>query len=67
MGKKNDYSITFYNVDDKVMFLEYVHIVKVAVKWVNDKGIQWTHGNVYDRRERNFLKQIKPDDLNYNI
>jgi hypothetical protein len=64
MKKKNDYSIAFYNVDEKVLFLEYVHVIKTAVKWVENKGIEWTHGNVYDRHERTFLKQIKPDDIN---
>ena len=66
MKKKNDYSIMFYNENEKAMFLVYVHIIKVAVKWMEDIEI-WTHGKVYDRRERTFLKQIKPGNITFYV
>lgn len=62
-GKKNDYAITFYKDEEKVLFLAYVHDTHRAVDWINGKGIAWTHGNIYERRTRVFLKQIRPDDL----
>ena len=39
-GKKNDYSMSFYNGEDRTMFLEYVHNTNKAIIWVNSKGIQ---------------------------
>ena len=65
MAKKNDYSISFYNEQQRVLFLEYVHIPKVAFDWIKNKNIAWTHANMYDRRSREFLKQFKPDDLSF--
>ena len=62
-GKKNDFSISFFNEEQRVMFLEYVHDTQKAVDWVNNKGITWSYGNIYDRRTREFLKQIKVGDL----
>lgn len=61
-GKKNDFSISFFNEDQRVLFLEYVHDTQKAVVWVNKKGITWSHGNIYERRTREFLKQIKVGD-----
>jgi hypothetical protein len=62
-GRKNDYSISFFNEEEKVMFLEFVNDTKLAIKWVNEKGIIWTHGNVYNRRTREFLTRIYPDNI----
>jgi len=58
-GKKNDYSITFYNDQERRLFLEYVHNTNKAVAWVNSKGIEWTHYVVYDRRTRKQLERVK--------
>jgi len=57
-GKKNDYSMSFYNEDDRTMFLEYVHNTNKAIIWVNKKGIKWTHAMVYDRRTRAKVTRI---------
>jgi hypothetical protein len=63
-GKKNDFSISFFNEDERVLFLAYVHNTQKAVDWVNKKRIEWTHGNIYDRRSREFLLQIKSEAIN---
>lgn len=57
-GKKNDYSMTFYNNDLKRLFLEYVHDTHKAIAWVNSKGITWTHAMIYDRRTRAKIDRI---------
>ena len=51
-GKKNDYSMTFYKGEEKRLFLEFVHNTDKAVEWVNNKGIEWTHAMIYERRTR---------------
>lgn len=57
-GKKNDFSITFYDNDFKRLFLEYVHDTNKAISWVNSKGIVWTHAMIYDRRTRMKINRI---------
>ena len=57
-GKKNDFSMTFYNVYERRLFLEYVHDTKTAINWVNSKGIKWTHAMVYNRRTRVKIERI---------
>ena len=57
-GKKNDFSLTFYNDQERILFLEFVHDTGKAVAWANKKGINWTHYVVYDRRTRKQLQRI---------
>lgn len=68
-GKKNDFSMTFYSNNDRVLFLEYVHKTETAINWINKKGIQWTHSVIYERRTRAFLDRIinenNPPSYNY--
>jgi hypothetical protein len=60
-GKKNDYSMTFYNEEEKRLFLEFVHDTSKAIEWVKTKGIEWTHAMVYDRRTRAKIERISRD------
>ena len=57
-GKKNDFSMTFYNGEERQLFLEYVHNTEKAINWVNGKNITWTHAMVYERRSREKLDRI---------
>jgi len=57
-GRKNDFSMTFYNGEEKRLFMEFVHDTEVAVKWVNSKSIEWTHAMLYDRRTREKIDRI---------
>ena len=57
-GKKNDYSMSFYDGEERTMFLEFVHNTNKAIIWVNTKKIQWTHAMVYDRRTRKKIDRI---------
>lgn len=61
-GKQNDYSISFFNGEQRVLFLEFVHDTSKAVEWVKGKRKEWTHANVYDRRSREFVTRIYPDN-----
>jgi len=51
--------MTFYNGEDRRLFLEYVHNTEKAVTWVNAKGIAWTHAMIYDRRTRKKVNRIE--------
>ena len=57
-GRKNDFSMTFYNGEEKRLFMEFVHNTDTAINWVNGKGIQWTHAMIYNRRTREKLDRI---------
>lgn len=57
-GKKNDFSMTFYNGEERTMFLEFVHNTNKAIVWINQKNIQWTHAMVYNRRTKEKLERI---------
>ena len=57
-GKKNDFSMTFYNGEEKRLFLEYVHNTNTAISWVNQKNIPWTHAMIYERRTRKKIDRI---------
>lgn len=57
-GKKNDFSMTFYNGEERRLFLEYVHNTAKAVQWINEKNIAWTHYIVYCRRTRKKLDRV---------
>lgn len=57
-GKKNDFSMTFYNNDERVLFLEFVHNTEKAIKWVDNTKKAWTHAMVYNRRTREKVDRI---------
>jgi hypothetical protein len=57
-GQKNDYSMTFYNGDIRILFLEYVHNTDTAINWADKKNILWTHAMIYDRRTREKVTRI---------
>ena len=57
-SNKNKFSMTFYNQEQRVMFLEFVNNTEKAVKWVENKGIQWTHAMIYERKTRKKLDRI---------
>lgn len=57
-GIKNDFSMTFYNGEEKRLFLEFVHDTQKAIQWVNSKDIKWTHAMIYDRRTRSKMDRI---------
>lgn len=50
--------MTFYNDQERTLFLEYVHNTGKAVAWANSKGISWTHYVIYDRRTRAKLDRV---------
>lgn len=57
-GKKNDFSMTFYNGEDRTMFLKFVHNTNKAIIWINKNNIQWTHAMVYNRRTKEKIERI---------
>lgn len=67
-GRKNDFSITYYDNNRRSMFLEYVHRIDVAHRWMRIKNIPWTHSMIYNRRTRVPLQRdMNPDNpIQYN-
>lgn len=63
-GIKNDFSIVFYNVSKRVLYLKYVHNTYNAVKWVKEKNIVFTFYRVYNRRNETFIGDYLADDIN---
>lgn len=70
-GKKNDFSLSFYEMHESRLFMEFVHSTEKSIKWANDKGIVWQYVNIYNRRSREFIKReynphyVKPLTDNY--
>lgn len=63
-GKKNDYSMTFYNGEERAMFMEFVHNTDKACQWMERNNKTWTHAMIYDRRTRAKLDRISRDKYN---
>lgn len=58
-GKKNDFSMTFYENQKRILFLEYVHDTDKAIKWADRNGFEnWTHYVIYNRRTREQLERF---------
>ena len=62
-SKKHSFSMSFFLAGNRVMFLEYVRDTDRAIKWVNDKNIDWDTVNIYDRISRGLLASVKNDHL----
>jgi len=60
-GHKNDFSMTFYDGEEKRLFLEFVHDTNKAIEWAKSKNINWTHATVYNRRTREKIERIIND------
>lgn len=58
-GKKNDYSVTFYDGEERRLFLEFVHNTDKALEWVRKQRINWTHAMVYNRRTREKVTRLE--------
>lgn len=57
-GRKNDFSMSFYNDQERTMFLEFVHDTEKAILWTQNKGVIFTHYVIYDRRTRAQIKRV---------
>lgn len=62
-GKKNDFSVTFYNGEEKRLFMEFVHDTEDAERWMKKNNIEWTHAMIYERRTRKTLTRLKNKSL----
>lgn len=58
MAHKNDYSISYFHNNERVLFLKYVHNIYKSCKWLETQGIEFSYMNVYDRRTGQFLKRL---------
>lgn len=55
--------MTFYNGEERRLFLEFVHNTEKAIGWVKSQKIEWTHAMVYNRRTREPITRIKNEIL----
>lgn len=54
--------MSFWNEQgERVLFLQYVHTIKAAISWADGNRIIWHHANVYNRKTRELIKQIKKE------
>jgi len=68
MGHKNDYSVTVFLSSGEPKKWSYVHQLDGFANFLNNKHPGWLYMNVYDRRNRQYLKRfykgnIVPDFL----
>jgi hypothetical protein len=62
-NNKNDYSLSFYTAEGKrTLYLHYVHNLYDGLKWAQKNAIPFDHVNVYYRRDRSFIFQIRKRD-----
>jgi len=59
MQHKNDYSVIAFFPDRTVKKWNYVHRLDGFIKFLDKDFEHWLYVNVYDRRTREFLQQIK--------
>ncbi len=57
-GRKNDFAMSFYNGQERTMFLGFVHDTEKALLWAQNKGVIITHYVIYDRRTREQIKRV---------
>ncbi len=58
MGHKNDYSVIAFLSTGEAKKWNLVHNLKGFAKFLDDKHSDWMYFNVYDRRERTYLKRF---------
>lgn len=63
---KNDYSVTVYFNNEKVLFTEYVQSIYTYVNWLKKSNINWSYILVYVRRTRQVLCYYKNGDFIHN-
>jgi hypothetical protein len=61
--KKNDYSVTVYQNQEKRLFTEYVHNIYAYGQWLQKQSIAWDYLLVYVRRTRQILCYYKNGDF----
>lgn len=57
-SNKNEFSITFYLEEERVLFLEYVNNTEKAIQWFESKGKHWSHCMIYNRKTRQKLERL---------
>ena len=58
MGHKNDYSVVVLFPAGEAKKWGFVHKLKGFAKFLNEKHSDWLYMNVYDRRDRRYLKRF---------
>lgn len=62
----NDYSVTFFMMNERALSWKFIHSMHQITKHVNDKYGRWHHVNIYARRTGRFLIQVRYGQKMYN-
>ena len=64
MGHKNDYSaIVFFNDGQRPKKWAFIHKLSTFRRFLDNKHNEWAYMNVYDRRNKSFLKRLNKDEV----
>jgi hypothetical protein len=63
MGHKNDYSVTVFLSTGEVKKWTFVHRLDGFSNFLNKSHSEWLYMNVYDRREKQYLKRFYKGNL----
>ncbi|SFE98683.1 hypothetical protein SAMN05216283_102310 [Sunxiuqinia elliptica] len=58
MKQKNDYSVVVFLSTGEVKKWTYVHKLSGFVQFLDNKHSEWIYMNVYNRRNRKYLKRF---------
>jgi hypothetical protein len=58
MGHKNDYSVIVFLSSGDVKKWEHIHKLYGFARFLDNKYSDWLYMNVYDRRNRQYLKRF---------
>jgi len=63
MGYKNDYTVIVFLSNGEAKKWTYVHSLDGFVDFLNKEHSGWKYMNVYDRRNRKYLKRFYKGNL----
>ena len=62
MSHKNDYSVIAFFDNQKPKKWAFVHKLSTFKRFLDQKHSEWTYINVYDRRNKTFLRRFHKDE-----
>ena len=66
-GRKNDFSMSFFYNDTRLLFQQYVHNTDKMVQWFNEKiNKKWTHAVIFDRRNNLTIEKFTNPSYCFN-
>lgn len=63
MGHKNDYSVIAFFDNQKPKKWSFIHKLSTFGRFLEQKHPDWTYLNVYDRRNKSYLRRFYRDEV----